>query len=343
MAAMADLYALILAGGASSRFWPLCGDEHPKYLFKPDGERSLLQLAYLRALACTDADRIFIVTGAAQARRIAQTLPELPADSLLVEPARRDTAAAIALGVREIGRRDPSAHLLVLPSDQLLEPHQALHQGIAAARARNDFEEFIHLFAVTPTRPEGGFGYIEAGEEVAPGLRTVLSFREKPGEEAARRLLENRRYLWNAGCFLFDIRAFDRELARHLPSHSSRLRPVGDGMMDPAAYEQLEPISLDFGLLERCKALRAIALAADFDDIGTWDALLARLEMAGKPPRAALSVGGSRNNVVAESGELVGIVGDSDLLVVVSGKRVLVLKKGAGQGVKQIARLAGDA
>lgn len=340
---MADLFALILAGGASSRFWPLCGDEHPKYLFKPDGEHSLLQLAYLRALACTDAARILVVTGAAQARRITHALPELPASNLLVEPARRDTAAAITLGVREVSRRAPNAHLLVLPSDQLLEPHQALQQGIAAARARGDFAEFIHLFAVTPTRPEGGFGYIEAGDEVAQGLRTVLSFREKPGEEAARKLMENRRYFWNAGCFLFDIRAFDRELAHHLPSHSSRLRPVGDGMMDLAAYEELEPISIDFGLLERCKALRAIALAADFDDIGTWDALLSRLEKAGKPPRAALSVSGSRNSVVADGGELVGICGDSDLLVVVNGKRVLVLKRGMGQGVKEIARLSGEA
>lgn len=340
---MADLYAIILAGGASSRFWPLSGDEHPKYLLKPDGDHSLLQLAYTRALACTEAPRVLIVTNATQSRRIAAALADLPKENLLVEPARRDTAAAITLGVREIERRARDAHVLVLPSDQIIEPDAALAEGVKLARARADFGEFIHVFAIKPRRAEGGFGYIETGDEITPQLSAVRSFREKPGEEAARKLIENKRNFWNAGCFLFALPTFDRELNKHMPSHSSRLRPAGDGMIDPAMYEQLEPISIDFGMLERCQALRAILLDAEFDDIGTWDALLARLEKAGKPPRAALSVGGSRNNVVADGGELVGVAGDSDLLVVVNGKRVLVLKKGAGQSVKEIARLSGEA
>lgn len=340
---MAELFALILAGGASSRFWPLCGDEHPKYLLKPDGEHSLLHLAHARALACTEASRVLVVTTASQARRVAAALPALPAKNLLVEPARRDTAAAITLGVREIERRAKDAHILVLPSDQIIEPDAALAEGVARARARGDFGEFIHVFAIAPRRAEGSFGYIETGDEITNRLHTVRAFREKPGDEGARRLLENRRNFWNAGCFLFALPAFDRELNRHLPSHSSRLRPAGDGMIDPAIYQELEPVSIDFGMMERCTALRAILIDADFDDIGTWDALLARLEKAGRPPRAALSVGGSRNNVVAEGGELVAVAGDSDLLVVVSGKRVLVLKKGAGQSVKEIARLSGEA
>lgn len=340
---MADLYTIILAGGASSRFWPLSGDEHPKYLLKPDGEHSLLQLAYSRALACAPASRVLIVTNATQSRRIAAALPGLPKENLLVEPARRDTAAAITLGVREIEQRSRDAHVLVLPSDQILQPDAALAAATATARARPDFGEFIHVFAIKPRRAEGGFGYIELSDEITSKLCGVKSFREKPGEETAKRLLENKKFHWNAGCFLFALPAFDRELNKHMPSHSSRLRPSGDGMIDPAMYQQLEPISIDFGMLERCTALRAVLLDADFDDIGTWDALLARLEKAGKPPRTALSAGGSHNLVVADGGELVGVVGDSDLLVVVNGKRVLVLKKGAGQSVKEIARLSGEA
>ena len=340
---MADLYGIILAGGASSRFWPLSGDEHPKYLLKPDGEHSLLQLAFDRALACTARERVFVVTNASQSRRIALSLPGLSTDNLLIEPARRDTAAAIALACREIGIHDPNAHMLVLPADQILDPAKALSEAVKLARNTPDFSEFIHVFAIKPRRAEGAFGYIEIGEAITERLHKVASFKEKPGEDAAKRLLENRRNYWNAGCFLFALPAFDRELNKHLPSHSSRLRPAADGMIDVSSYEQLEPVSIDFGLLEHCIALRAVLLDADFDDIGTWDALLARLEKSNRPARQALSALGGGNTVIAEGGELIGVVGLFDVLVIVSDKRVLVLKKGAGQGVKEIARLSGDA
>jgi mannose-1-phosphate guanylyltransferase len=329
---MAELYAMILAGGASSRFWPLSGDEHPKYLLKPGGVHSLLELAWRRARLCTP--NIIVVTSAAQAHIVCEALPELDASMLCVEPARRDTAAAIALGCKRVFVLDPDADVLVLPADTLLEPPAALAEGVRLARAQQGYRDAIHVFGVNPARAEGGFGYIEPGEQVAPGVVNVRGFKEKPGPAQAADFAK-RGFLWNIGCFLFSLATFDRELRKHLPKHSTRLRPVVMGEPTEADYEVLDSISIDFGLIEKVDNLRAVKLDAEFDDIGAWDALLARVEKAGGSIQQAISIAGS-NNYAAGDASQVAVVGESNLLVVVSNGKVLVLKRGHGQDVKRI-------
>jgi mannose-1-phosphate guanylyltransferase len=321
------LFALILAGGASSRFWPLSGDENPKYLLRI-GEQTLLELAWHRALACTDASRIFLITGGAQAHLFPEALPALHTPNLIVEPARRDTAAAIALGVRRISAIDPHAWILVLPADQLIEPVDALAAGIRRAQATDGAADAIHIFGVEPTRAEPGFGYIQPGDELAPGIGPVKGFREKPGRSAAEQFVRDG-WLWNAGCFLFNAGAFERELKQHLPGHSSRLNRA---VADPGEreYAELDSISIDYGLIEKASNLRVISLAAEFDDIGTWDALLRRMPQGAAE---AISVGGGANRAI---GAQVAVVGESNLLVVVNGNRVLVLKQGHGHDVKKV-------
>jgi mannose-1-phosphate guanylyltransferase len=333
---MADLYCIILAGGASSRFWPLSGDEHPKYLLKPDGDRTLIELAWQRAAMCTQTSRIAVVTAAAQAHMVREALPDLDASMLCVEPARRDTAAAIALGCKRVFGRDPDADVLVLPADTLLEPPGALAQGVRLARAQTGYRDAIHVFAVNPARAEGGFGYIEPGEEVAPGVIKVRGFKEKPGPKQAAEFAK-RGYLWNVGCFLFSLATFDRELRKHLPQHSRRLRPIVADQPTEKDYELLDSISIDFGLIEKVDNLRAIWLDATFDDIGTWDALLNRLEKSGRGAEQTISVGGS-DNLAAGEATTVAVVGESNLLIVVSNGNVLVLKRGHGQDVKKIGK-----
>jgi mannose-1-phosphate guanylyltransferase len=322
---MADLYAVILAGGASSRFWPLSGDENPKYLLRV-GDHTLLELAWQRALACTDASRIFLVTGGAQAHLFPEVLPDMHTSNLIVEPARRDTAAAIALSVKRIAAKVPGAWILALPADQLIEPVDALAAGIRRAQATAGADNAIHIFGVDPTRAEGGFGYIEPGDELAPGVHGVKGFREKPGEDEAHRMVRDG-WLWNAGCFLFNAATFDRELKQHLPDHSSRFQAT---TVTEREYGELQSISIDYGLIEKAGNLRVISLAAEFDDIGTWDALLRRLP---EGAANAVTVDGENNRAI---GAQVAVVGESNLLVVVNNGKVLVLKRGHGQEVKKV-------
>lgn len=323
---MANLYALILAGGASARFWPLSGDEHPKYLLRV-GEHTLLETAWMRALCCTDESSVFLVTGSLQAHLIPEALPGLPRANLVVEPARRDTAAAIALGVKHIGAQDPQAWVLVLPADQIIEPVDALAAGVRRALATPDAEAAIHVFGIHPTRAEAGFGYIQPGNELAPGVCEVQSFKEKPGVEQARSYVENG-WLWNSGCFLFRADTFNHELSTHLPEHSRRLKPAQPDAV--ADYDGLEKISIDYGLIEKASSMRVITLAAEFDDIGTWDALLKRMPV---DANQAINIGGSNNR---STGAQVAVVGESNLLVVVNNGKVLVMKQGSGHDVKKI-------
>ena len=331
---MAELYAIIMAGGASSRFWPLSGDAHPKYLLKPDGDHTLIESAWQRAKQCTDASRIIVVTGGAQAHLIREALPELDPKNLCVEPARRDTAAAIALGCMRVNTLDPDADVLVLPADTLLEPSAALGSGVKIAREQAGYRDAIHVFGVTPARPEGGFGYIEPGEPIADGVLQVKGFKEKPGAEQAAKFAEQG-FFWNIGCFLFSVRTFARELSKHLPLHSSRLRPVSQDQPTEEDYAKLDSISIDYGLIEKAENLRVLKLDATFDDIGTWDALLTRLEKSGREPQQAISVAGDNNHAAGEA-TTVAVVGESNLLVVVSEGKVLVLRRGHGQDVKKI-------
>lgn len=322
-------YAIIMAGGASSRFWPRIGDEFPKYLLKPDGAKSLLQAAFARAADCCPAANILVVTGAAQAQIIRSELPELSENNLIVEPDRRDTAAAIVLGCKEIHKRDANANVIVLPADTLLTPPEVFAAGIKQAIATDGFSQHIHVLGAKPTRAEAGFGYIEAGESINENVCSVASFKEKPGSELAAEYVE-KGYLWNIGSFLFYLPHFLSELGQHLPQHSSRLKPASSEAVD---YAAVEPISIDFGIIERTKNLRVIKLDVDFDDIGNWDALLQHAP----PETQAVSIEGSNNTVLAD-GLDVAVVGESNLLIVREGNRLLIMKKGHGQNVKQAER-----
>ncbi|MEE9312966.1 MAG: sugar phosphate nucleotidyltransferase [Planctomycetota bacterium] len=322
-------YAIIMAGGASSRFWPRIGDEFPKYLLKPDGVKSLLQLAFTRAADCCDAANILVVTGAAQAEIIRSELPDLPANNLTIEPDRRDTAAAIVLGCKEIHKRDADANVVVLPADTLLTPPEVFATSVKQAINTDGFESHIHVLGAKPTRAEAGFGYIEAGEIISGNVHNVASFKEKPGPELAAEYVE-KGYLWNIGSFLFSLPHFLNELSEHLPQHSSRLKPA---CAETADYAAVEPISIDFGIIERTSKLRVIKLDAAFDDIGNWDALLQHAP----PTTQAVSIKGGNNTVLAD-GLDVAVVGESDLLIVREGNRLLIMKKGHGQNVKQAER-----
>jgi mannose-1-phosphate guanylyltransferase len=283
---------------------------------------------------CTEPSRVLVVTSGAQAHLVREALPGLDASMLCVEPARRDTAAAIALGCKRVFALDADADVLVLPADTLLQPANALADGVKLARAQDGYREAIHVFAVNPARAEGGFGYIEPGEELAAGVVKVRGFKEKPGATQAAEFA-SRGYLWNIGCFLFSLATFDRELRKHLPAHSTRLRPVTPGALTETDYADLDSISIDFGVIEKVENLRAIKMDDEFDDIGSWDALLARLERTGGTIGQAIKVGGS-NNFAAGEATTVAVVGESNLLVVISEGKVLVLKRGHGQEVKRI-------
>jgi mannose-1-phosphate guanylyltransferase len=323
---MADLHVVILAGGGSSRLWPMCGDDSPKYMMQING-KSLIRHAWDRAYEFSVGKNIHVATSRKQSKLVIDELHHLLASNVIIEERQQDTAAAISQAVAAF---PDDAWVLVIPADQIIEPSYAIAKAAHHAMMRKNAEQYIHLFGVHPDRPEGGFGYIQKMYSNDPDLlRTDVSpvgqFIEKPGEKQAERLIE-KGWLWNSGCFLFTVNTFWKQMRMHLPEHVNYFK---QGVQDI----QIDKVSIDHGLIERLlhDCLRVVELDVKFDDIGTWEAAADQMH------QTCYSIDGINNVGI---GADVIVVGESNLIVVVRGKNVLVLKRGNGQTVKAAASYA---
>lgn len=340
--------ALILAGGSGTRFWPASRRDRPKQLLTLEGERSLLQTTVDRLAPLVPPERVWISTTEALAPAIAEQLPEVARERILIEPVGRNTAPAIAWSVRRMPAELRSQPLAVLAADHRVGDPASFRETLAAAFEAAAPGERIVALGVVPRHPETGFGYLELGEALPgpPGLRRVSRFREKPDAETARSFVESGRHLWNASMFVFRGDLFLRELERHAPELASGLaRLAAAPKRADELYAELPSISVDFALMEHLDELATLALDCGWDDVGSWSALFDLLDGDAEGNRVrgeGWSVGGSGNLVFSEEGP-VALIGVDDLVVVRSGGAVLVLRREDAQRVKELVeRLAAD-
>lgn len=331
--------AVIMAGGSGTRFWPYSTPARPKQFVALTGRRTMLQQTRLRLRGLVPSDRILVLTGDDFVDLARQQLPELPPENVLGEPVKRDTAAAAALAARVCLHRFGDAPLLLVPSDHRIRPLEAFHAAVRSALEGLKTHDGLYTFGVIPLFPATEYGYLEmgatAGEHEGVELFELNRFKEKPDAATAQDFLRTRRYLWNTGVFLWRAVTFWRALERRLPEHAARLSMVEfhpDGRPDRAslraALEPLEPISVDFGVMEHEEGLRAVRAGFDWSDVGSWRAVerLYEPDREGNRGHVRLhSLGGRRNFVLAaDPDETVALLGVDDLVVIRSGKRTLV-------------------
>lgn len=332
-------WAVILAGGAGTRFWPLSSARQPKHLLPLTGPVPTA-LATLRALEpLVPKDRVLVVAGAGLAPALAAAL-DLPAANLLIEPRPASTAPALVWAAVEAGRRDPRATILSLHADWWLGDGGGARFRAAAERALETAValDLLVTTGMVPTRPETGYGYIVPGEPVAPGgeARRVARFQEKP-DAAAAAALAAAGALWNSGLFAWTAPRLVAEVRAHAPEIAPALPALEAGAVNEF-FETVRPISIDVGVLERSS--RVAVLAGDFpwDDVGTWDAL-ARVRPADAGgnvthgPVHAIECG---NTVVWSDAAPVVLYGVRDLIVVAANGRLLVLPRGRAGELKQV-------
>lgn len=336
----APLVAVILAGGAGTRFWPASTAEKPKQFLTLVGDRSLLQMSHDRVRALVPPERILVVTAARFVAEVRRHLPDLPAHNVIGEPLRRDTAAAVALAGLVVDARFGPARMAVLTADHLISPPERFQDALRTAVDHCD-ERHAVTFGIEPTAPATGYGYLEtgSGETVAP----VIRFHEKPDLETARRYVESGRFLWNSGMFVFHTRGLRAALAAHLPRHLELLEPVasrGDvstGALEPA-FSALSSISIDKGLMEKLDGTLCVRARFDWSDVGSFPALAPHLphDGAGNAVRGRVHTRDATANVVwcEDAQELVGLVGVSDLVVVRAGRRTLIAPLSRAEEVK---------
>jgi mannose-1-phosphate guanylyltransferase/mannose-6-phosphate isomerase len=268
------VHAVVLAGGPGERFWPASTPAAPKPFVRLFGDRSLLQQTLQRALALAAPGDVWLVGSSHHAERLrAEAGEQVPAGNLLLEPVRRDTAAAVALATAAVAARDPHAILVVMPSDHYVPdaaPFLAtVRRAVAAAAAGH-----LVCLGVAPQRPATRYGYIVAADDVvAPGVQRALRFVEKPPETEARRLLAAGAAYWNAGLLIARVDTLRDALLAHAPEVWSGVAALPEAADPAAAYAALPAVSLDYAVLQRAANVAVAPTAARWHDVGGWSEL----------------------------------------------------------------------
>lgn len=349
-------HAIVPAGGAGTRLWPLSRSTRPKFLLDLTGAgRSLLQGTVDRLVPLTGADRTLVVTGVAHAPAVAAQLPDLPEQNLLAEPAPRDSAAAICLAAAVVAARDPEAVVGSFAADQVIAEVEAfgvaVGEAVAAARAG-----FVVTIGIEPTSPSTAFGYIACGDDLgvagAPHARRVVEFVEKPDAATAASYVAAGTYRWNAGMFIARADVLLGQLAQTRPALHAGLMEIAAAWDTPARQEVLdrvwpglEKVAIDYAVAEPAAAAGQVAVVpADlgWDDIGDVDSLAGLLPVA---ESAGVRVLGDAASVLAaecgdgvlvagSAGRLVAVLGLDDVVVVDTPDALLVTTRARAQQVK---------
>lgn len=340
-----DLFCVIMAGGAGTRFWPASTEDKPKQLLTLVGDRSLLQLAVDRARAVVPAERVIVVTSQRLSLAVRAQLPELPDGNVIAEPERRDTAAAVVLASLVVASRG-GERVAILTADHLIGPTEVFVDAVVrASTAAVAVESSIVTFGVVPSYPATGYGYLRVDTIAGDDARPVRSFVEKPDLDTATEYLVSGQYLWNSGMFVFRTATMAAVAERHLPVHVEALTVAGRHAFSPSAlaiaFRKLPKISIDKGLMEKHDAVVCIPARFAWSDVGSFPALADHLPVDhdGNAHRGQVQSLDARNNVVwcEDASEQVSLVGVENLVVVRAGRQTLVAPKDRAEEVKKIA------
>lgn len=341
MPGISNFWAVIPAGGAGTRLWPLSRSSAPKFLRDLTGSgRSLLQGTYDRLAPAVD-DRFVVVTGRAHRDAVAEQLPELGDDAIVAEPSARDSMAAIGLAAALLERRDPDAVMGSFAADHVIADAEAFRGTVATAveAARDDW---LVTIGIEPTHPSTAFGYIHLGEALAghEGAYAVREFVEKPSASVAEGYLATGEFRWNAGMFVVRPRVLLDLLGASDPGFAAALRDIA---ADPARLAEVWPtlpkIALDHAVAEPAAAAgRVVTVPAGFgwDDIGDFDSLATLLEGSVLGDPELLELQDTTGLVVPAGGRMVAVVGLDDVVVVDTPDAVLVTTRARAQQVKQV-------
>lgn len=354
MPAPQNIYALILAGGSGIRFWPLSRNTRPKQLLDLFGNGTLLEQTIRRLDGLVPRANILILTNARQLAAVRATASMLPAENVIAEPAKRDTAPAVALGIGLIAARNPEAVMMVLPADQLIRDTAAFQAVMRDALATAELSDGLVTLGIQPTWACPSYGYIERGARAAiPGLTCphpafeVKRFREKPDSELAGQFLQQGGFSWNAGMFVWSLPAVIQQLTRHAPELAgfvSELRACDDLHATIAArFPGLPATSIDYALMETADRVLILDASFDWDDVGSWVSVARYLENAGSDNRAnePITQLDSENNIVfnARPGSRIALLGVDDLIVVQTEDALLIANRHQADAIKNLAEL----
>jgi len=342
--------AVIMAGGSGTRFWPRSRTDRPKQLLNITGDEVLLKKAVELIKTITPPERIKIVTTRVQAEAVMRVVPEIAEQDIIAEPCGRNTAPAIGISALYLEQDHPGSVMVVLPADHYIEDHQIFRQTIRAAVDKAFQEDCIVTIGISPRAPETGYGYIETGTLIdrEPAIYAVKSFHEKPDLQKARDFIERGRFFWNSGMFIAKASVMLREIGEHLPRTYELLMEIQASLgkddeqrVIAEAYERMEPISIDYGVIERSKNVLMVEGNFGWDDVGCWVSAAQHWPHDGEENACIGEVLNldSSGCIVHSPQKPVALLGVEDLIIVEEDDVLLVCKKDRAQDVRRLVEI----
>ncbi len=334
-----------MAGGIGSRFWPLSTPVFPKQFIDILGcGRTLIQLTVDRFKGLCPASNMWVVTNAAYVDIVKQQLPDIPEAHILAEPAARNTAPCIAWACWCIKDENPQANVVVTPADAVVMQPDEFRRVIANALDFTAQRDAIVTIGIKPSRPETGYGYVEAGDAVGGEICKVKAFKEKPRLEVAEQYLQAGNYLWNAGIFVWNVHTITEALKTYKPNIASDMERMKTDADVQEVFPQCEKISIDYAVMEPAAADgKVYTHPADFgwSDLGNWASLHDKLQKdsAGNGAVGKVRLYECSNCVVhAEEASKVVLQGLDGYIVSAKGDRLLVCKRSEEQRIKEFSQ-----
>ncbi|HEK21579.1 mannose-1-phosphate guanylyltransferase [Mucilaginibacter sp.] len=345
-----NYYAIIMAGGIGSRFWPISRTSHPKQFIDILGTgKTLIQNTYERFLKVCPKENIYIVTNDNYTQLVKEQLPDMADNQILTEPVMRNTAPCVAYGCFKIETLNPNAAIVVAPSDHLILDENAFISAIEKSLKTASENNCLITLGIKPSRPDTGYGYIQYTEETLnEEFHKVKTFTEKPTLELAKTFIQSGDFLWNAGIFVWSASAIVDAFNEHLPEmHEifAEARSVYNTHEERAfvhkVYQRCINISIDYGIMEKAPNVYVLPSEFGWSDLGTWASIyqLAEKDYVGNaviPADKVIMYDSSNCMVNVPSDKLVILQGLHDYIVVESNNSLLICPRDQEQNVKQV-------
>ena len=338
-------YAVIMAGGGGTRFWPLSRSQTPKQLLNLSGKDVMVNETIARLSRVAQKEDIFIVTNAAQAEKMARvTAGRMAAENILKEPAARNTAACIGYAAMKIAKEHGDGVMIVTPSDAYIRDEAEYARILEIAASAAEREDVLVTVGITPTFPATGYGYIKFTQG-GGAVKRVEQFVEKPDRVTAERYLADGNYVWNSGVFVWKASAILRRFEKLLPDIYADLQKIAAafGRADEAqvlaeVYPRIRSVSVDYGIMEHAENILVVPGEFGWNDVGSWDMMnvLHAEDENGNIALGDVLLLESKNTTVYSGGRLVAVVGAEDLIVAETPDAVMVCPRSKAQDVKKL-------
>ena len=340
------IYAVIMAGGIGSRFWPRSKKKCPKQLLKIFGDHTMIQDTVKRLNGLVEEEDIYVVTNKVQKPGILTQLSHLPLNNIIEEPFGRNTAACIGLASILIQKKDPDAITLILPADHIINQEKGFHDTLLkAANYANEYKGLVTI-GIPPTKPETGYGYIQIDErEVSDSVYKVLNFAEKPNYATAVRFIESGDFYWNSGMFIWRADVILNEMKTYMPELYEGLvkiqKTIGEKTFPEIltnVYGMLKKISIDYGIMEKSKKVHLIKGNFEWSDVGSWEAVyeLSPKDEEGNAKVGQIYTADARDSYIYSPDKFTALIGVENLVVINEKDALLICRRDNAQDVKSV-------